>query len=213
LNKRASGYVFLNKKVKNQFFFIGMNKAEFVFRSMGFDMSLVSAAKPCSNSIVHDMVYMGSLKRSGLVEMLHKVARLGYRIAVIGNSDYEADLFKENDNIECFGRLTQQESFSIAKRCKFGLNYTPDEYPFYFQDSTKLIEYCGLGLKVITNRYEWVDQFEFSSDSAFMDLSELLAGENPNDFNFKIGDVSHLSWINVIDKSGLEQLISYSLAS
>ena len=57
------------------------------------------------------------------------------------------------------GRLERKYIPDIYKKCRFGLNYTPDIYPFNIQTSTKTLEYLASGLGIISNRYKWSQEF------------------------------------------------------
>ena len=94
---------------------------------------------------------------------------------------------------------------------KFGLNFTPDTFPFNIQDSTKVIEYCALGLGVVTNRYEWVDEFEERIEAKFLSFEAVDSCESVLSFNFEQGDIEKYSWENVISKSNLMSFIEGSV--
>ncbi|BEP48274.1 hypothetical protein GmRootV116_19700 [Variovorax sp. V116] len=174
---------------------------------MGFDQNLVDKYKKSDKDF--DLVYSGSTGRPGVYDAIGKIAKLGLSIAVVGNSDKDACEFSSlsNGQISFFGRVSLEESYKIMARARFGLNFTPNVYPFNIQDSTKVIEYCALGLGVVTNKYEWVTCFEKSISAKFMNLEDVSSREQFEGFQFSCGAIDGYSWDKVIERSGIERRI------
>jgi hypothetical protein len=182
-NVRASYYIFLNDFTRKRLFF--SNKIPFSLRGMGYDSSNNDLG--CQHK-EFDVVYCGSF-RSGVIERVMYLADLGLRIAVVG---FENQL--NHQNVYFFGKVSSQEAARIMLKSKWGLNYTPDGFPLNIQDSTKVIEYCALGLGVITNRYKWVDRFEKDRCARFLDLDQVFSADDVKNFEFTVPDVSELEW-------------------
>ncbi|MFH4557757.1 hypothetical protein [Vibrio diabolicus] len=206
LNKKGSGYIFLSNVVRKGFFF--SKKTNYRIRGMGYDETVIH--KNLFREKQFDFIYMGTTSRSGVKETIIKLASLGFTVAIVGNSRGEEEFYKGDlsDKVTCFGKMKQDEALSIAATCRYGLNYTPDIYPLNIQDSTKVIEYCALGLNVVTNYYPWVKEFELKNGANFLDLEALL--NNPRiveNFAFCSGNISEYSWTNVLDSADIEGLI------
>jgi len=199
LNVRADFYVFLNESVKKK---IWHSKTRpYVLRGMGFDQDQFNSFKKEPKK--YDIIYAGS-PREGLIERLETLASLDLTIALVG-----FDYAFQNSGITCFGRRSPEETRKIISQSHLGLNYTPDVFPLNIQDSTKVIEYCGAGLGVITNRYVWVNEFERRRSARFLDLDLIGSKNDVAEFNFVVPDVSDLDW-NKLSANVYESLFQSS---
>jgi hypothetical protein len=153
---------------------------------MGFDRNQFDFFK--NESKKYDIIYAGS-HREGLIERLENLASLDLTIALVG-----FDHTFKSSGITCFGRQSPEETRKIISQSCVGLNYTPDVFPLNIQDSTKVIEYCGAGLGVITNRYVWVNEFEKQRKAKFLDLDYVRSKNDVAEFDFIVPDVSDLDW-------------------
>lgn len=192
-NVRSDFYIFLNSKVRKGLRF--KHSSSVIYREMGYYADLIKSPR----TLDFDIVYSGSM-RKGVEATLMRLADMGLSLAVVGNS-------KEitHDNISCYGRVSVAKSYEIVGRAKYGLNITPDIFPLNVQDSTKVIEYCALGLGVITNKYEWVSSFELSRNAQFIDIEDVLAGRELFELPFTVPDVSDLEWSRVLNRTKLAQ--------
>lgn len=181
LNIKCDYYIFLNDDVR-QYLWFNANK-NFSLRGMGYE--------PLDTPIFekrYDVVYCGSY-RKGLHNEIRKLASLGLSVAVVGYyHDYRLD------NIYVFGRVRPEVAHTIIVSSKYGLNYTPDEFPLNIQDSTKVIEYCGYGLGVISNSYKWLAKFESSRGARFLRIESIHSKEDVYKFDFVIPDIEDLVW-------------------
>lgn len=203
-NIRGDYYIFLNDQVRKGLYF--SSKIPHIFRGMGYDANLVSQF--LNEEKKYDFVYAGSLSREGVIDKISYIAALGFKFVVVGNTkDEEVLLKKNNKEIICMGKLPLEDSYQIIASSTYGLNYTPDIYPFNIQDSTKIIEYTALGLKIISNKYEWIDQFESKNGLKFLDIDDIHNKDDVLKFNFKSSNIENLRWDNIIINSGLYRLI------
>lgn len=209
LNSRGDYYFFLNEKVRRGYFFY-RNKSIFFYRGMGYDEKAINAAAEAEKGNKEfDFVYFGSVSRFGVKEKIVHISQLGFSLAVVGCEEKDIKYFAQYANIYPYPKLPQKAVYEIAVRARCSLNYTPDVYPLNIQDSTKVIEYCALGLPVVTNEYEWVKTFEKEVGAKFLYLHEFL--DNPEvarNFEFKAGNLRPYSWFSVIDKSGIPGLLN-----
>jgi hypothetical protein len=189
INVRADYYIVLNDFVKRKIWLSG--KENVSTRHMGYARP---SCDDCQASKEFDVVYCGSY-RNGLIDVLYKIANLGFKIAVVGVSECV-----DHPNIKSFGKVDPFAARKIIMKAKYGLNFTPDIFPLNVQDSTKVIEYCGLGLGVITNDYFWVRDFLRKRGGRFLFLDDIRSYEDVTEFDFENPDVSGLDWHSISHK-------------
>lgn len=204
INKKPNGRIFLNKIVRKDFHFF--DNVPYIYRDMGVDESLFQQPNPHPT---YDILYCGSINgRVGLIETLNNLAKT-YKIAVVGNVNEEEKRLLNNSNIALLGKIRREDLPAIYREARFGLNYTPDIYPFNRQTSTKTLEYLASGLQVISNKYFWAERFfnELGYEPIW------LNGNNVSEIVIKSKNVSNIeimkkfSWSNVLDKSNLDSFL------
>lgn len=154
LNKKPDGRIFLNNLVGNEMGF--KDNIPYLYRDMGVDETLFRIPNPHPN---FDIVYCGSISgRKGLIETLLKLANF-YKVIVVGTLTEDENKLLNVKNITLAGRVDREKLPEIYSDARFGLNFTPDVYPFNVQTSTKTLEYLASGLGLITNKYSWIESF------------------------------------------------------
>lgn len=197
VNKQPSGRIFLNDLVHHDLNFT--DDIPYIYRDMGVDEALFQS--PSENPL-YDIVYCGSISgRSGLIEVLRELAK-NYKVIVVGRvNDAEKDLL-QHTNITLLGQVSRDQLPEIYRNSRFGLNYTPNIYPFNIQTSTKTLEYLASGLRVISNRYKWVELFDKSNNFEIIWLECLGQYKcNIDSFN-KVYDLHDYSWNHILYNSG-----------
>lgn len=205
INAKPSGRIFLNQIVQRG---LGFNDdIPFIYRDMGVDDALFQ--RPSENPL-YDIVYSGSIGgRLGLIKTILQLADRGYRVLVIGHvADDERKILCGNKNITSVGRVERSMLPEMYRNCRYGLNYTPDIYPFNVQTSTKTLEYIASGLDVISNRYQWAENFSNKYDFSFAWLE---------DFDFSVSSrsisnenrefIRSFSWSVILDNSKIFSFI------
>lgn len=154
VNKKPNGRIFLNEFLHRDLSF--SDNIPYIYRDMGVDEALFQS--PSENPL-YDIVYCGSIAgRNGLIEVLRRLAG-NYKVVVVGQvSDLESSLLK-HENITILGRVERKDLPEIYRNSRFGLNFTPNIYPYNIQTSTKTLEYLASGLGVISNKYKWSEEF------------------------------------------------------
>lgn len=206
VNKQPNGRVFLNEFVYRDLSF--SDNIPYIYRDMGVDEALFQS--PSENPL-YDIVYCGSIAgRNGLIEVLRRLAG-NYKVAVVGQvSDLESSLLK-HENITILGRVERRDLPEIYRDCRFGLNFTPDIYPYNIQTSTKTLEYLASGLGVISNKYKWSEQFFSKIQYTPVWLCDTnLSLENISFFE-TIPSIDSYSWTNILHKCKLESFLNDSL--
>ena len=140
----------------------------FEFRDMGvapyFFDAPVSATCP-----EFDFVYLGEMRRlRHFIGVFDTLASLGRRVLLVGRiPDELSPLFQHLSNVTVLGHVPHIEVPAQLRRARFGLNLVPTELPYSKQTSTKLIEYCAAGLRVVSTDYSWVREFERKHGARF----------------------------------------------
>ncbi|MCU4475545.1 glycosyltransferase family protein, partial [Acinetobacter bereziniae] len=193
INKKPDGRIFLNSFVFDQMNF--RDKIPYICRDMGVDIGLFQ--KPNENPIF-DIVYSGSIKgRVGLVETLIKLSAK-YKILVIGEVEEELKLIFNKNRISMAGKVDRQALPSLYASARYGLNYTPNIFPFNYQTSTKTLEYLASGLGVISNKYYWIESFTNEIGYKPIWLNDLLEDSSLCFSNNSIPDMEKYKWDNIL---------------
>jgi hypothetical protein len=155
----------------------------------------------------YDLVYAG-YERSGLLHTIRQFANMGYGILVIGafSKAFRQSLAGQK-RVVFAGRLSQEEIPALFRICRMGLNLTPDVYPYQFQTSTKIIEYCAAGLGVVSNRYSWAEDFCTIRNARFLWLDQATSNKVIDQFNFVVPNVADLEWNRLLKKAGFADFI------
>lgn len=205
INRKPRGRIFLNEIVAQQFSFD--DAIPCIYRDMGIDEAFFQFPK---DNPEFDIVYSGSISgRIGLIETLVHLSHQ-YKILVIGSIEGEVKELLLKYNITLTGRVQRSELPSLYANARYGLNYTPDVYPFNIQTSTKTLEYLASGLRVISNRYKWSQYIEKKMDINFIWIDELMGSKkilySENILINKL-DVEEYSWTNILKKSNFDKFL------
>lgn len=203
VNKKPDGRIFLNNFVYKELGF--KDHIPFIYRDMGVDEMFFQ------NPLVNpefDIIYCGSVStRIGLVQTLLNLAKKNYTILVIGNvTEIERHALKSK-NITLMGAVKRELLPEMYRNAKFGLNYTPDIYPYNVQTSTKTLEYLASGLEVISNRYKWSEVFfekinyspVWLEEDGTLSIKEECCSKTVNSSIIK-----SYSWENILSSSNLD---------
>lgn len=204
INKKPVGRIFLNNFVHQDLHF--NDNIPYIYRDMGVDQALFQ--NPLQNPL-YDVIYCGSITgRIGLVETLLKLAK-DYRIIVVGKITEEEKKLLQVNNITLMGPVNRDQLPEIYKNARFGLNYTPDIYPYNVQTSTKTLEYLASGLGVISNKYKW-SKFFFSQlnyqpiwldDNIELNVKKFVCEEKI------LPEMNCFSWENILRNSNLNDFL------
>ncbi|QHF38393.1 hypothetical protein PspS34_08990 [Pseudomonas sp. S34] len=204
LNKKPTARVFLNSTVKDKFNFT--DNIPYVLRDMGVDSALFL---PPPKNPRFDLIYCGSIGRAGLVNELLRLAEIGLKILIVGDAPAEViNVFSKFPFVEFSGRVKRHELPEIYQQARAGLNFTPNIYPFNIQTSTKTLEYCAAGLGVVSNYYEWADQFSSTRQANFLWAEKILSRKDFDEFDFNKVDVHDLEWSKILTNIELDTFLS-----
>jgi len=152
-----------------------------------------------------DLVYLGEMSRLlAFIPVLQAIHAAGRSLLLVGEvpAELQAQL---PPNVTCTGRVDHVQVPRHLRRARFGLNLVPNATPFQQQTSTKVLEYCAVGLRVVSNVYPWVRYFMAQHKANFYLLNDdapSLAtsfGEALDAYPYEIPDVLALAWPQVLD--------------
>ena len=208
-NQKPVLRLFLNENVKNKMKF--NDGILYLIRDMGVDnnfFNIIDAKKK------FDFVYLGSVTKDRKIpELLYKFKNelQSSTLLVVGSVPYDIfDSFKSVGNITFSGKVKYEDVPKLVSTADYGINLIPNIYPFNIQTSTKLLEYCALGLKIITTNYKWANEFENKYSGSFFKIDEDLNNfkiEDIKSYNFKTPNIDELEWISMFDKIDLHKNI------
>ena len=206
LNKKPDGRIFLNDSVHSYLNFNDISP--FIYRDMGVDDLLFQEP---SRHPKYDVLYCGSISgRIGLIEALLNISKI-LTVLVVGKVS-ETDKKRLNSkNITLIGAVNREFLPEIYRNARFGLNFTPDIYPYNIQTSTKTLEYLASGLGVISNRYKWVEDFfnEINYKPIWLNVENSLnAIELENINSSKLPYIQKYSWHNILSHCDLDGFLS-----
>ena len=215
-NQKPIRRVFLNANVHADFGF--QDDIPFRLRDMGVDTCFFETRN--QNIDIqknYDFVYMGSVSKDrGILNALDLFNGPLQKstLLVIGNVPAEiAKHYQKRGNIHFTGKVSNIEVPELAVQARIGINMMPLRYPLIHQTSTKLLEYCALGLDIVSTRYPWSDNFAHERGADFLWINEdasNLTEQAIEKFSFKTPDVNDLNWEVVIQKSGVFDFLDLS---
>jgi len=204
-NSKPDGRIFNSRIIKKDLGY--SDEIPFVYRDTGVDNFFFNDLKIKKE---YDFVYTGSTGnvRKGLIEVFTKILKLGFSILVVGKISNELyNKLKIYNKIDFTGKQERRDLPELYQKAIYGLNYTPNLYPLNLQNSTKTVEYCASGLKVVSNNYYWVNQFMKNNNANFLWLENFVSRNDIESFNFITPDVRHLIWDKILDKIYFEQFV------
>jgi hypothetical protein len=114
--------------------------------------------------------------------MLQSIHEAGRNLLLVGDVPDELRTHLPV-SVTCTGRVPYVDVPQQLRRARFGLNLVSNIAPYNQQTSTKLIEYCAVGLPVVSNDYAWVRYFAAHYQGNFH-----LLRDDPNSWQFSFGD-------------------------
>ncbi len=137
------------------------DEVPFEYRDMGVAPYFYDAPIPATTP-EFDFVYLGEMRRlRRFIGVFDSLASLGRSVLLVGQMpDDLSQLFQHHNNLTVLGHVPHVDVPSQLRRARFGLNLVPTQLPYSQQTSTKLIEYCAAGLRVVSTDYSWVREFE-----------------------------------------------------
>jgi glycosyltransferase involved in cell wall biosynthesis len=176
----------------------------FAYRDMGVADSFLQAGLQKTAPPRFDLVYLGEMGRlEPFMPLLHAIHDAGRKLLLIGEIPPYIDA-QLPPSVFTTGRVSHDQVPSLLRHARYGLNLVSNTRPYNQQTSTKLVEYCAVGLPVVSNDYEWVRWFANKYQAQFHLLKNDPAswissfGEALDAFPYVIPDVSDLRWQTIL---------------
>lgn len=207
INLKPNGRIFLNETICQNLNF--NDNIPLIYRDMGIDEQFFQIPKSNPD---YDIIYSGSVNRLNVPEIILMLAKK-YKVVVVGSIDNLLKAKLHHPNITLTGRVKRSELPELYANAKFGLNYTPNIYPFNIQTSTKTLEYLASGLHIISNQYQWANSFFQNLMYEPVWIENLLA---MGDLNLEeelplLVDVKSYEWSQLLEKSKFGQFLAQFL--
>jgi hypothetical protein len=158
-----------------------------------------------------DFIYMGNLHKTRRLPRLFNLFTTGplrnHSLLVLGK-DYQSlqSTLQPYHNIVFEGPVSPFNVGHFLQRCRFGINYMPDEAPFNQQTSTKVLEYAAHGLPVISTSYAWIRQFENTYGARFFYMEKDFSNctwEDINRFDYRLPELNDFTLEKQLQRSGV----------
>ncbi len=204
VNAKPDRRVFLNKIVRTGFQF--GDDIPYGYRDMGIAAHFFEQEhKP-----EFDFVYAGSIHRGpevmNFMDYFAQNVKDG-TILIVGSVNREIlKRFRPYENIHFAGRVHYEDVAEYIAKGRYGLNLVPDQYPYNVQTATKVLEYCAMGLPIVSMKYRWSEQFAQKKDARIFWLDKdfsNLSIQALKDFEFKTPNEENRRWKDVIEQSGI----------
>lgn len=212
--------LFLNSYVKNAFAF--RDEVPWGYRDMGVGNVAYGASGPEAGPSFkeYDFVYTGSLDRRGIEMLFNCFTRGGLKdkVLLVLSQGYESlrDAYLSCPNIIFKGPVPHDDVARYLQKCRYGINFIPDQEPYCYQTSTKFLEYLQAGLPVITTDYAWVRQFMAQYGGNYFFLRKDLSNLDPaliSHFPFEGAPLEEWTWESQLLKSGVLDLLEQKFPS
>ena len=163
------------------------------FREMGVSSTFLTQPQP-EDAAEFDMVYLGDMVRlQHFLPVFEGLEQAGMRTLLIGSMPVPLQRqFQAFTHITLTGKVPHHEVPAQLRRARCALNLVPDRLPYSEQTSTKLLEYCAIGLPVISTNYRWVRKFAASNKAAIAYLPDQTSVSAYADFFRKTRDMASM---------------------
>jgi hypothetical protein len=175
-------------------------------RRMGYFRNLV---QPRNGRPSFWGVYAGTTERPGVKQTLRRISAAGLSIAVASRDRP----FARSGNLDFLGPLSLPELYGLYAECRVGLNLVPESALFSLQQSTKLIEYCGTGLSIVSTDHLWSRRFLEELHGSWTPLRDVESFVLQGRAYPAPPDVTHLDWRVILDHLDLGTRIRQQLSS
>ena len=150
---------------------------------MGVSSTFLTQPQP-EDAAEFDMVYLGDMVRlQHFLPVFEGLEQAGMRTLLIGSMPASLQRqFQAFKHITVTGKVPHHKVPAQLRRARCALNLVPDQIPYSEQTSTKLLEYCAIGLPVISTDYRWVRNFAASNPAAIAYLPARASASAYADF-------------------------------
>ncbi len=197
--------IFQNNKIK--YFYNFQDKVPYLLRPMGFDAYASNVALESTADKKYDFIYVGVIdKKRNTLNPIMKLAHLLPHMSFLLIGPCEENFIyqiKRYKNIHYRAHVPNNEIYNYYAESSYGLNIVPNWRPYSSQDSTKLIEYMSMGLKIITIDNPIAKEVETKFASKFYFLPKNINIDTINtllSFKYKTDYPATLEWEKIMEK-------------
>ncbi len=100
----------------------------------------------------------------------------------------------------------------LLAKSRYAVNYVPDVYPFNIQPSTKLLEYCAAGCKIISNRYGWVNNLPQPLKNAIFfidDKFDTVDSKQLKNHHFSYPEMENYKWDTIFREMRIQSYLKF----
>ncbi|WP_336175310.1 hypothetical protein [Acinetobacter ursingii] len=198
--------VFLNSNVKKEMNF--NDDVPYCYRDMGVNTNSLTNE---DIEVEFDIIYVGAIagrKLDKAIDILLSYDE-GIKICVVGlvGDDFKKK-YSLNHNIKFVGKVAHELVAGYILKSKLCLNWIPNIYPYNIQTSTKFLEYAVLQKRIISNSYQWVNEFCKKNEIYYIDIEDYsLIKSHLSHCERQIYNFSPLSWQDVIKDSNISNFL------
>jgi hypothetical protein len=160
-----------------------------------------------------DLVYLGEMTRlQPFMPVLQSIHQAGRTLLLVGDVPQHIQT-QLPPSVSISGRVAHADVPTQLRRARYGLNLVSNIAPYNQQTSTKLLEYCAVGLPVVSNDYPWVRYFASRHQGNFLMLSDHpntwppSFGEALEAYPYQVPDLQEMRWTNLLAKMPLWKTI------
>jgi len=215
-NRRPVLRSFLNPFVRAELGFT--DDVPHIVRDMGVPPRFVQSRRAhweTPDASEFDLVYVGSLSPArGLRDMVENAVRQNLTILLVGEPSPEIwRAFGRSSTVEFTGRVPQDDVPELCLRAWAGVSHVPDTYPFTHQTATKILEYCALGMPVVTNSTAWSRRFQADTGARFLTLDSWsdLSSDSVHGFEYRLPARPVPTWTEVFVEADIASAIRRAL--
>lgn len=162
-----------------------------------------------------DFIYVGDVsdarKMSGLFNCFTN-GRLSGRSLLILSRDFHHHQkdYAMFPNIMFAGPVNHSQVPGYIEKARFAINFIPPIEPFIHQTSTKLLEYAAMEIPIVTNSYNWIQDFQGRYGGSYFFLQkdfDNFTWEKVCGFKYSFPDLSEWNWDTQIKRSGIIEFL------
>ncbi|HMO38448.1 MAG TPA: glycosyltransferase family 4 protein [Saprospiraceae bacterium] len=213
LNPRPDLRIFHNHLIKKELRF--KNKTPFRFRDAGIGAHFFGYQTAEKR---YDFVYHGAMDKARRLDILLQIfsERFPAHTLLLVGEPGEAlrRRFGHVTNVHFAGQVPYTQIPHWLQQARYGLNYIPPVYPYDRQPSLKLLEYCALGLPVVTTNYTWARQFAKARAGHFFVIKNDWSNFYPQHidaFIYHTPTVNDLQWNIILAESEILQWLRQNI--
>lgn len=214
INLKPNLRIFLNEEVKKGFKF--EDNILNIKLDMGIDKKFISKNK--NEKKEFKFVYCGAINKfreiDKVLEWFLKNSSKEDKFLLIGEPSEEIKKeFLKYSQLKFIGKIDYEFIPEYLQKAEYAFCNIPNIFPYNIQTPTKLLEYIAMNLKIISNKTPWINKFLKENKEEKIYLYEALEDINIQkleQYSFQNINMEKYLWDNIIQKSGLINILKYN---